>query len=106
MFVVRWRSLGWRTPWSAPPLTRAEFFRTADAAPPLGRARDAGADSNGATASSAVLQQQLLQGAAPADAGVPFMRPLLISKVNTVLQLSLVGGCVRACPAEACGHLA
>lgn len=68
MVVVRWRSLGWRVPWGAAPLTRAEFFRTAGAAQ--------GAGGPGAVQA------------------MPFMRPLLVSKVNTVLQLLLVGGCV------------
>ena len=32
--------------------------------------------------------------AAAADPGVPFMRPLLISKVNTVFQITLLSGCM------------
>uniref|UniRef100_A0A7S3QYG4 CDP-diacylglycerol--glycerol-3-phosphate 3-phosphatidyltransferase n=1 Tax=Dunaliella tertiolecta TaxID=3047 RepID=A0A7S3QYG4_DUNTE len=105
MFVVRWQSVGWRTPWSAPPLTRAEFFRTADAAagPPspegqhiTGAIEDHSqrqASGETGTEGAPAFTGRQHPGAAP-DAGAPFMRPLLISKVNTVLQLLLVGGCV------------
>ncbi|KAF5837590.1 hypothetical protein DUNSADRAFT_4161 [Dunaliella salina] len=108
MFAVRWRSVGWRTPWSIPPLTRAEFFRTADAAATPSPASQhsaggiveeqsrlpaGGGDTRGG-ASSCAGRAQDLGPATPAVAGAPFVRPLLISKVNTVLQLMLVGGCV------------
>ena len=127
MFLVRWHSLAWRTPWSTPPLTSAEFFRTADAvhaaiqqgvahtAQPVvhstrcssvgsdghgsglegGKGGDVESSSEGGAASlagGAEQQQQQQAGHKGEDAGVPFMRPLLISKINTVLQLSLVGG--------------
>lgn len=74
-FVFRFRSFGWRWPGSD------AFFRTADAA------------GEGAAAASKRTDGAAAEtGAAAAEGGVGYMRPLLISKANTVLQLVLVGG--------------
>jgi len=78
-FVHRYRALGWRARgWS-------EFFRIHPAAagagaPPGPGGADGAGPAPGAAAASAP----------PA----PFVRPLLVSKANTVLQLGLVAGCV------------
>jgi hypothetical protein len=116
MFVMRWRSLGWRSPWTpGDPLTSSQFFRTADAAALTGavseehsgKASSSGEDGAGLEMSEigkapkrgmAVDRQEQQRrcqprgGPALSDPGVPYMRPLLISKANTVLQLLLVGG--------------
>lgn len=76
-FVFRFRSFGWRWPGSD------AFFRTADAKG--GGAAAACERTDGSTAESAAA-------AAAAGGGVGYMRPLMISKANTVLQLVLVGG--------------
>lgn len=99
MFLVRWRSLGWRVRG----LTREEFFRVSPPSPtpasPAGPASEqsgrgeAAASPAAGGAQEGGLQQQQQQGAA-APGGVPPMRPLLISKANTVLQLGLVAGCL------------
>ena len=82
--VQRWRSLGWRYD-----VTMQEFLRTR------------GGDDSSLTAaagggnSSETSSVSLPGGGPPSvDPGVPLMQPLMISKVNTVMQLSLAAGCV------------
>jgi len=67
LLLHRAAALGWRR------VSAAEFFNTA---PPL-------------CANAAGVAQPGM-----ATLGVPLMRPLYISKVNTVLQLALVSGCL------------
>lgn len=70
MLAHRAKAFGWRWPGATC------FFQTADL-PALQQP-------------SAAAEQQHKPGAG----GVPYMKPLLVSKVNTFLQLALVGGCM------------
>lgn len=72
-FVFRLRGFGWRWPGAA------AFFRTVDTS-----AAAAGAATGAANG--------VASGGGGGGEGVSFMRPLLISKANTVLQLLLLGG--------------
>ncbi|KXZ43223.1 hypothetical protein GPECTOR_97g761 [Gonium pectorale] len=75
-FVFRLRGFGWRWP------GREAFFRTADVpALPAGGEQGLSGPGTGTT-----------DGYGGPSGGVSFMRPLLISKANTVLQLVLLGG--------------
>ncbi|KAG2427301.1 hypothetical protein HXX76_012497 [Chlamydomonas incerta] len=85
-FVFRLRGFGWRWPGAA------AFFRTVDTAA-------AGAPGGAAAATAAAEAGGSKGGAVDGTGagggggeGVSFMRPLLISKANTVLQLVLLGG--------------
>ena len=95
-FVHRYRALGWRARgW-------AEFFRISPAHPgdpgpgpapggaPQAPASPEGTQNAGGPAAGAAAGAGLGFVAPPA----PFVRPLLVSKANTVLQLGLVAGCV------------
>lgn len=97
MFVHRFRMLNWQWPGAA------VFFKTAAlpaaAPPPAATAHN----SPGHPSAAPPGQQQehastssggAARGAEGSSGGVPIMKPLMISKVNTVLQLSLVGGCM------------
>lgn len=66
-FLARWAAFGWRWPGSA------AFFRTTDSRGPAAHGTRSSSDGGGSSS-------------------VGYMRPLLISKANTVLQLLLVGG--------------
>ncbi|PNH04862.1 putative cardiolipin synthase 1 [Tetrabaena socialis] len=78
-FAFRFRGFGWRWP------GREAFFRTADASPPPGPGPAATTAGGAATVGGA-------GGDAGGGPGVSYMKPLLISKANTVLQLVLLGG--------------
>ncbi|GFR51357.1 hypothetical protein Agub_g13780 [Astrephomene gubernaculifera] len=79
-FAFRLGSFGWKWP------GREAFFRTADTASP-----HASAPVSPPAASSAGAGEAT--GSAGSGGGcVSYMRPLLISKANTVLQLVLMGG--------------
>ena len=95
-FVHRYRTLGWRARgW-------AEFFRISPA-----HTGDPGPGPAPGGAPQAQVSPEGTQNAGDPAAGVaagaglgfvappaPFVRPLLVSKANTVLQLGLVAGCV------------
>ena len=78
-FVVRAQAVGWRWPGAA------EFFRLQP--PAAAAAPSSGSGSSGEGAAAAA------EGAAAAPPA-PLVQPLYISKVNTVLQLALVGACM------------
>ena len=100
-FVHRYRALGWRARgW-------AEFFRISPAHPgdPSPAHTPGGAPNAQSVSGDARNMRDLAGGAAggaePASAAgafvappAPFVRPLLVSKANTVLQLGLIAGCV------------
>lgn len=79
----RWHTLGWRR------VTLQEFCKTQA----LPAARGAGADKQPCGSLDRASRQAAGRNAY-IDTGVPLMRPLMISKANTVLQLSLVAGCL------------
>mmetsp|Transcript_5696 Transcript_5696/g.12595 ORF Transcript_5696/g.12595 Transcript_5696/m.12595 type:complete len:329 (-) Transcript_5696:122-1108(-) len=83
MFVHRANMLGWRLS------SVREFFQTQDAAagPASGATAHLPAADRGTSGPGPAP-------AAPGAGGVPYMRPLMISKVNTVLQLSLITACL------------
>ncbi|GLI71026.1 hypothetical protein VaNZ11_016143 [Volvox africanus] len=86
-FAFRLRGFGWRWP------GREAFFRTADIASTsilLPAVKAAATPSSQPEATPP--RSQVMGKGDPAQAGVAFMRPLLISKANTVLQLVLLGG--------------
>ena len=105
--VQRWRSLGWRVD-----VTMEEFLRTNSRAFPAGQTNDgrpgSGMEGGGAGVCSSSTGIPLpsppaaVSSSAPPsfDPGVPLMKPLMISKVNTVMQLALAAGCVGRVWAE------
>lgn len=87
-FWARWRMLGYRVRG----VTAAEFFNTVPTrsitgagTPEGGEAADTGAGAGSGTA-----------GVPQAVMSAPPMRPLMISKVNTVFQLALIAGCLSS----------
>ncbi|KAG2432329.1 hypothetical protein HYH02_013049 [Chlamydomonas schloesseri] len=93
-FAFRLRGFGWRWPGAT------AFFRTVDTtssssaaavAPSSSALGAGGAAAAGAAAGAAAVGGAGGGGVGGGD-GVSFMRPLLISKANTVLQLLLLGG--------------
>ncbi len=114
----RWRTLGWRwasaadlfdvTKGGPKPATGdgvAAGAGDAEAAAPAPAAGGSGPGGQAAGATAAAPG-----GAHAAGTAMPFMRPLVVSKVNTVLQLALVSGClthawVQWPPAEAMAAL-
>ncbi|GIL65817.1 hypothetical protein Vafri_19441 [Volvox africanus] len=86
-FAFRLRGFGWRWP------GREAFFRTADS---MSTSISVPAVNAAATPSSqpgtTPPMGRAMGKGDPAEAGVAFMRPLLISKANTLLQLVLLGG--------------
>ena len=112
-FVHRYRELGWRARgW-------AEFFRISPMHPgdpspasARGSASEVDARPGGAQGAGNLAVDGAAAGAGPRPASgavfvappAPFVRPLLVSKANTVLQLALVAGCVAhswySCPPE------
>ncbi|KAG2484686.1 hypothetical protein HYH03_016515 [Edaphochlamys debaryana] len=85
-FVYRFRSFGWRWP------GREAFFRTADAPAPAASADGAAAPAAGLAEAAASGGAGDGGGVAGTRHGVAFMKPLMISKANTALQLVLLGG--------------
>ncbi|KAL6751029.1 hypothetical protein V8C86DRAFT_736083 [Haematococcus lacustris] len=103
MALHRWRMLGWRVRG----LSAAHFFTTLPAPQPTDQedqVASSSARSNGGSrshGSSSTTSSGQEAGLPPGSAGagattpqLPFMRPLLVSKLNTVLQLALVAGCM------------
>ncbi|KAG1667457.1 hypothetical protein FOA52_012212 [Chlamydomonas sp. UWO 241] len=71
------------------PLRASELFSVGATAPPS--AASSGCDENGAVPGAAAAPPHL-----PPMPPMPLMRPLLVSKANTVLQLALVCGCLSS----------
>ena len=87
-FAARAQSLGWRWPGAA------EFFRLG---PVSAAGSSSSSSSSGDTAAAAAAHDSggggASDGRAP-TAPAPLVQPLFISKVNTVVQLVLVGTCI------------
>ncbi|GLC43188.1 hypothetical protein PLESTB_000852700 [Pleodorina starrii] len=85
--AFRLRAFGWRWP------GREAFFQTADTAPVAAQPPPLPPAGGGSEAAGAGAGKGL-GGEVPGEGvgGVAFMRPLLVSKANTVLQLLLLGG--------------
>lgn len=86
-FAARAAAFGWRWPGAA------AFFRTADVAQaPTAVPPAAGAPGTASAAAASGPGGGSGGGGGVGTGGVGYMRPMLISKANTVLQLLLVSG--------------